>query len=302
MRSSRDRRGFIGTILAGIAALAFPFRAPARDTGPVSAPGSKGIVLVAGSNARILYLSDGHTAATGNYLNEMIVPMQALRAAGYDLLVATPDGSMPSIDDRSRSASHFGDDEAALRAANDFFDGDPSFHAVRSFRAVIDAGLDTVAGVFVPGGHAPITDLATNEELGEILRHAHATGKPTALICHGPIAALAAMPEADVFERAMIAGDRTGAAMAGRDWPYRGYRMTIFSQSEEAPVERDVFGARLLYPVADALALAGGNVGHGADYAPHVVTDRELITGQNPRSDHALAAQFVAALDARLPA
>jgi hypothetical protein len=70
------------------------------------------------------------------------------------------------------------------------------------------------------------------------------------------LAALAAMPEAKDFERALIVGDKTAAAMAGRDWPYRGYRMTIFSPSEEAPVERDVFGARLPYPVAAALSRA----------------------------------------------
>jgi putative intracellular protease/amidase len=28
-----------------------------------------------------------------------------------------------------------------------------------------------------------------------------------------------------------------------------------------------------------------------------VIVDRELITGQNPRSDHAIAAKFVEALD-----
>jgi putative intracellular protease/amidase len=53
-----------------------------------------------------------------------------------------------------------------------------------------------------------------------------------------------------------------------------------------------------LYPVADALAAAGGRVEHGPDYEPFVVVDRELITGQNPRSDHALAAALVAALEA----
>ncbi|WP_249146533.1 hypothetical protein [Bradyrhizobium japonicum] len=30
---------------------------------------------------------------------------------------------------------------------------------------------------------------------------------------------------------------------------------------------------------------------------PYVVEDRELITGQNPRSDHPIAAKLIAALD-----
>jgi putative intracellular protease/amidase len=32
------------------------------------------------------------------------------------------------------------------------------------------------------------------------------------------------------------------------------------------------------------------------DFEPHVIADRELITGQNPRSDHAIAAKFIEAL------
>lgn len=50
-----------------------------------------------------------------------------------------------------------------------------------------------------------------------------------------------------------------------------------------------------------ALTAAGGEVSVGAvDFAPHVVIDRELITGQNPRSDHPIAAALVAALDRAL--
>lgn len=261
---------------------------------------SKGSVLVVGSNARVLRLQGNQTVPTGNYLNEMVVPMQALRAAGYELVVATPDGTKPTLDGRSLVVSHFGGDEAVLTAALKFFDHDASLQNVVTLRSVIDAGLENIDGVFVPGGHAPLSDLVANTELGEILRHAHAQGKPTALLCHGPIAVLAAMRDAPVFEQALISGEQTTAAAVAREWQYNGYRMTIFSISEERPVETNVFGARLLYSVADALTLAGGRVEHGAiDYEPFVVVDRELITGQNPRSDHQLATQLINALNAR---
>jgi putative intracellular protease/amidase len=42
---------------------------------------------------------------------------------------------------------------------------------------------------------------------------------------------------------------------------------------------------------------AGGKVITGSvDFAPHVIVDRELITGQNPRSDHPIAAKLIEAL------
>lgn len=50
-----------------------------------------------------------------------------------------------------------------------------------------------------------------------------------------------------------------------------------------------------------ALTAAGGNVvTTDVDFAPNVIVDRELITGQNPRSDHPIAAAFVAALNRSL--
>jgi putative intracellular protease/amidase len=261
---------------------------------------ARGTVLVVGSSATVLQLRGGRAVPTGNYLNEMLVPMQALQAAGYQLLVATPGGMKPPLDGRSLSVSHFAGDEVAFESARQFYERDSSFRETRTLRAVIDDGLERIAGVLVPGGHAPITDLAANPELGEVLRHAHQQLKPTAMICHGPIAALSAMLDAASFLQALIAGRREEARAAARTWPYRGYEMTIFSRSEEAPVEQGVFGAPLLYTVSDALRLAGGEVSQGAvDYQPHVVADRELITGQNPRSDHQLAARFIEALDRR---
>jgi putative intracellular protease/amidase len=54
-----------------------------------------------------------------------------------------------------------------------------------------------------------------------------------------------------------------------------------------------------------ALKTAGGEVSTGAvDFEPNVVVDRELITGQNPRSDHPIAAKLIEALKetaARVP-
>ncbi|MNF17287.1 hypothetical protein D3C80_2206950 [compost metagenome] len=45
------------------------------------------------------------------------------------------------------------------------------------------------------------------------------------------------------------------------------------------------------------MARAGGKMQFVAPWQPGVVVDRELITGQNPFSDHALASAFIAALD-----
>ncbi|MEC4593536.1 MULTISPECIES: type 1 glutamine amidotransferase domain-containing protein [Nitrospirillum] len=259
---------------------------------------SKGTVLVVGSNATRIEIQGGGWGATGQYLNETVVPVLALIEAGYDVVLATPSGTKPTIDPNSDSAKHFGGDEVAYQRARTFYANDPAMNQVRTLRAVVAEGLDRYAGVFVPGGQAPGVDLMQDADLGAILRHFHARAKPTALLCHGPIAVTAALAHAREFRAALIAGDADLAKKWAEGWQYAGYKMTVFSNTEEKVVEENVLHAKLYFNVADALQTAGGEViTTPVNFQPHVIVDRELITGQNPGSDRPLAAALVQALD-----
>jgi putative intracellular protease/amidase len=259
---------------------------------------TKGKVLVVGSNATRIEIQGGGTGPTGQYLNETVVPAMALVDAGYEIVLATPDGTKPHIDPVSDVAQHFGGDEAAHKRGHAFFDNDPAMNQVRTLRSVIEDGLDGYVGVFVPGGQAPVVDLMQDPDLGEILRHFHVRRKPTAFLCHGPIASLAALPQAKEYRAVMIAGDLDKASELAKGWQYAGYKMTVFSASEEKPIEDQILHGKLYFNMPDALRMAGGDVAtNPVDFAPHVVEDRELITGQNPRSDHPLATKLVKALN-----
>ncbi|TCM16144.1 putative intracellular protease/amidase [Novosphingobium sp. PhB165] len=258
---------------------------------------TKGKVLVLGSNATQIEVQGGF-GPTGQYLNETVVPAMALIAAGYEVVLATPTGAKPTIDPASDAPAHFGNDVAAYERAKAFYASDPSMNRVSTLRAVIDDGLDQFAGVFVPGGQAPVVDLMQDADAGAILRHFHAAAKPTALLCHGPITLVSAMENAPAFRAALIAGDDAKAKDIAADWPYAGYRMTIFSASEEKYVEEQILHAKMYFDMPQALHDAGGEViVTDIDFAPHVVVDRELITGQNPSSDHPIAEALIAALD-----
>jgi putative intracellular protease/amidase len=218
--------------------------------------------------------------------------------AGYEIVLATPDGTKPHIDPVSDVAQHFDGDEAAYKRGRAFFDDDLAMNDVRTLRSVINDGLDGYAGVFVPGGQAPAVDLMQDADLGEILRHFHVRGKPTAFLCHGPIASLAALPQAKEYRAALIAGDVSKTFELAKGWQYAGYKMTVFSASEEKPIEEHILHGKLYFNMPDALRMAGGGVTtNPVDFSPHVVEDRELITGQNPRSDHPIAEKLIEALN-----
>ena len=160
----------------------------------------------------------------------------------------------------------------------------------------IDEGLDNYAAVYVPGGHAPMNDLMQDKDFGKVLRYFHEKGKPTAFLCHGPIASLAALDDPAGYRKALVSGTFDEQAEKSKNWQYAGYRMTIYSNAEEYPVEKFVLKGNLPFYVADALQIAGGIVEHAPLNEGHVVRDRELITGQNPASDHMIAEELVNAL------
>lgn len=261
---------------------------------------SKGTILVITSNADTLPLLNGKEEPIGYFLNELVIPVTAALDAGYEMVLATPTGNQPVMDPQSVVASHFGNSEEALRQALDFVNTHPAMRNPRSFRSVIDEGLDRYVGLYVPGGHPPMVDLMQNLELGEILRHMHATSTTTALLCHGPIAITAAMPNAREFRASLVAGRTEEARALAIGWQYAGYRMTVFSNDEEHYAEEHYLGGgKVPFYVNDALKIAGGDVSVSDKgiFHPLVIEDRELITGQNPPSDHEVGRYLVKALD-----
>ena len=88
------------------------------------------------------------------------------------------------------------------------------------------------------------------------------------------------------------------ARKAASGWQYAGYKMTVFSNKEEKVAEEHFINGKLKFYAGDALTIAGADLTNNDGlFEANVVEDRELITGQNPASDHGVAGLFVKALD-----
>jgi len=244
-----------------LAALTFP----SFGSGASAATRQKSVLFVL-SGADHITGKDGKPHRTGYWLEEFSVPYLLLRQSGVRIAVATPKGNRPSADPASLSAG----ERAALKLKARVLDRGPIL-SLAKLDAETLAGFDAV---FFPGGHAPMEDLAVDARVGKLLRAFHVQGKTTALVCHGPIALL--------------------SAAAGEDFPYRGYKVTAFSDSEEKGSE---VGSHLRTTPEAALQKAGALFVKGPDWAPHVVEDRELITGQNPASSQAVAEAILRRLE-----
>lgn len=256
-------------------------------------PHSKGKVLVVLSSADKLDLANGKEHSTGFYLNELGVPLKAMVDAGYEPVFSNPLGNKPAMDRSSVDKQYFSGSELELKTIKNFVESQKGLNSPLTLKSVADGNLDQFKAVFVPGGHAPMQDLWKDKSLGKILNYFHDKQKPTALICHGPIALLSALdkPE-DVVQN--------GRAST-HPWAYNGYKMTVFSTPEEQSVEPKGAYAALegpvkFYPQA-ALKSAGGDIEVAPAFQSEVVKDRELITGQNPYSDAEFAKVLLETLD-----
>ena len=249
---------------------------------PGAAP--RGEVLIVLSAADQIELADGQLHATGYFLSELVHPVDRLLAAGYDVTFATPRGVAPTLDRDSLNWLYWfaaGDarDHALARV-----EASRKLAAPRALESLSDRSLDAFDGVFVPGGHAPMVDLAVSPDMARVLRHFHEAGKPTALLCHAPAALLACLPARD----------------GGRPWPYTGYGMAIFSKFEEGFSESFFLGSEVPYYIDEELERAGAVLEKSClvGGVANATRDRELITGQNPYSGEALGDLLVEALDA----
>lgn len=268
-----------------------------------------GKVLVILSSEDRLILANGNRMETGFYLNELTVPLVRLLEAGYTPVFANPRGNTPAMDQRSDSAIWFKNEQEHIRQRQTLFRM-PAFLNIRKLEDILASNLNDFDGVFIPGGHAPMQDLCANEDLGRILRHFHDAGKPTGAICHGPIALLSTLNDPQAFFSALEEGRFQEARDLARDWPYRNYRLTSFTNIQERTfiLSQLLTGPRgnLRFYAQTALEAAGARF--KSRLLGKVVSDRELITGQGPAADEHFGAVFVDALtearstNARTPA
>ncbi|WGS46402.1 type 1 glutamine amidotransferase domain-containing protein [Burkholderia sp. JSH-S8] len=206
---------------------------------------------------------------TGFWLEELAAPYYAFKDAGAELTLVSPNGGQPPLDPKSS-------DPSAQTDATRRFDADPAAKAqLAATGKLADMSPGDYDAVFYPGGHGPLWDLAEDLHSISLIERTLGAGKPVALVCHAP----------GVLRH--VKDPRTAESVV------RGKRVTGFTNSEEAAVELTEV---VPFLVQDMLETNGARFERGPDWAPHVVADGLLITGQNPASSAPAADALLAIL------
>ncbi|MGW4772140.1 type 1 glutamine amidotransferase domain-containing protein [Nocardia sp. NPDC004278] len=212
-------------------------------------------------------LADGTEHPTGFWAEEFVVPFQALKAAGHEIVVATPGGVVPTVDKGSLAPEANGGQEIADQRAGVL----ATSTELNNPSKLAEADLADYDAVFYPGGHGPMEDLAVDATSGELLSAALDSGKPLAVVCHAPAALLAATK-----------ADGSNA--------FAGYALTGFTNVEETQAG---FADKAKWLLQDRLVEIGADFREADPWTPNVVVDRNLITGQNPASSAGVAEELL---------
>jgi len=251
--------------------------APAQPTGSI-------LIILSDASTFPVEKKDGSVAQeeSGVFVAELAKPLEQLLDSGFDVTFASPAGKGPNLDPISTSLlAYLGNYWSKKKDFSliEKMKNENNFSSPRPFASISDEELETFSGVFIPGGHAPLTDLGDNPELGRILWHFHKASKPTAALCHGPYALLS-----------------TIHSPGSPGFAYAGYKITSWSNAEEKVIETMKGGT--VPKVQDALTQAGAEfvseVGHKV--AGGITHDRELITASNPTGATTLGQEFLEAL------
>lgn len=195
---------------------------------------------------------------TGLWLEEFTVPYEVFTEAGYEVIVASPEGGKAPVDPRSLSEDLTAKDKDML-------------DLLEETHALDDLPDKEVDAVFFAGGHGTMFDFPSDPQVQNLVSSALQNEKPLGLVCHGPAALVGAT------------GPDGSPALTDR-------KVTGFTNSEEEAVQLTDEVPFLLETKLEEL---GATFIGGPDFQEHVIVDGSLVTGQNPTSSRKTASELL---------
>lgn len=207
---------------------------------------------------KTLFIISSHV--TGAWLSEITHPYWHLAQRGVDVDFASPAGGKISWSPYSDPyfAQSMESDDIVSKG---FLSDSALVHKLATTLTLADIDLAEYDAVHVAGGQGATFDLFPNPALAKVLEHFWAHDKVVGALCHGAIA-LANNPERVL-----------------------GRHVTGFTLEADKELEYQ-FGPGFILPNYPQTSLedAGAVYSRVASYAPYVVVDGKLVTGENQQS------------------
>ncbi len=207
---------------------------------------------------------------TGLWLAELTHAYDVFAGAGYEQKILSPNGGVSPLEPRSLKFPSYNKSAKAWKA------DDAKMALLANTASPDEVDSADFDAIYLTGGHAVMFDFPESEGLQRITREIFERGGIVSSVCHGYCGLL-------------------NTKLSDGSFLVAGRRLTGFAWSEEVLARVDKL---VPYNVEDEIQKRGARYHKGLiPFAPHVVVDGRLVTGQNPASAKATAKKVVSVLE-----
>ncbi len=207
---------------------------------------------------KILFVVTSHSQKgntgqnTGYYLSEVAHPWKVLTDAGYEIDFVSPLGGNPPVD---------GFDLKDV-VNKEFWENEYYHNKITNSMKPSQVNASDYAAIYYAGGHGAMWDLPGNVEIAEIAAKIYENNGIVSAVCHGPAGLVNIKLSDGSF---LIAGKKVNG--------FTNEEETIVGLTDVVP-----------FMLEDKMKERGGIFEKSKPWQVHVVSDKRLITGQNPQS------------------
>ncbi|MFF8934619.1 type 1 glutamine amidotransferase domain-containing protein [Streptomyces paradoxus] len=207
---------------------------------------------------------------TGLWIAELVHFYDAVRQAGFEVDIVSPEGGQVPLDPRSI--------RLADKGVREYMNDRAFMSRLDHTRAAADVDPAQYAAIFYTGGHGVMWDFPGSAALQQAAREIYENGGVVSSVCHGACGLL----NITLSDGSLLVDGRT---------------VTGFSTAEERVA---MVKSRVPFLLEDEFRKRGANyVKNTIPMTPFATADGRLVTGQNPVSTKVVTAKIIETL--RLP-
>lgn len=206
--------------------------------------------------------------ATGLWLGEAVHFAAEMEKAGYEIDYVSPKGGFTPLDPHSLQADQMTELDWQYYENADFL------NKLSTTLSADSVNPDDYAAIYYAGGHGVMWDFSEDENLQKIAHTIYSNGGVVSAVCHGVVGLL-------------------NIKDAEGNYLIQNTKVTGFSNTEEIAVGLE---KAVPFLTEDALIHKGAHYVKDADWSVFAVSDKRIVTGQNPASGAAVAKEVITIL------
>ena len=209
---------------------------------------------------------EGKDISTGLWLGELTHFYDVIKAAGFEMDIASPKGGNVPIDPESLKFLMADASVKAYQNSSDFMKN------LSVTKAILGLNVTDYAAIYLAGGHGTMYDFVGNESLNTLLKDFYEAGKVVSAVCHGVCGLL----DVKLSDGSLLIADKN---TTGYSW----FEETLAARKNAVPfnLEQEMKNRKTKYTKAFI------------PLTSYVQVDGKLVTGQNPFSTKAVAKAVV---------